>query len=272
MNWRTLDMALVKIYKERCNRDHICINECPAAVFTVGEDGFPVSDPESESRCISCGHCAAVCPKAALEWSGYDPLQLAPVESFGSDPARVLAALKSRRTVRKFSPEPIPPEMISQILNTSRYAPSASNIRPVKWLHLHGRQTLETVAGLTADAIADLPRYGAFTKMWRQGVDLITRGASSCVITYTEKSAGWNREDSAIAITYAEISAHALGLGTCWGGIIMRAAQMNPEIQRFLGLQEHETVTGVLFLGFPEVIFYRLPPRGQTDIRLISKE
>ncbi len=263
-------MALIKINKDRCNRDHICVNECPAAVFSVGEDGFPVSDPESESRCISCGHCAAICPKAVLEWSGYDPHRLVPVESFGSEPDRVLAALKSRRTVRKFSPEPVSPETVNQILDTSRYAPSASNIRPVKWLHLHGRRTLETVAGMTADALSDLPRYGNFSKMWHQGVDLITRGASSCVITYAEKSAGWNREDSTIAITYAEISAHALGLGTCWGGVIMRAAQMNPEIPKFLGLQEDEAVTGTLFLGFPEVRFYRLPPREKADIRLIQ--
>ncbi|MFH1964440.1 MAG: nitroreductase family protein [Acidobacteriota bacterium] len=263
-------MALVKIYKERCSRDHICVNECPAAVFIVGEDGFPVSDPESESRCIRCGHCAAVCPKAALEWSGYDPLRLAPVESFGVEPERVLAALKSRRSVRKFSREPVSPDMINQILDTSRYAPSASNIRPVKWLHLHGRSSLETIAGLTADAIAELPAYATFAKMWLKGVDMITRGAPSCVITYADKSAGWDREDSTIAITYAEISAHAMGLGTCWGGLVMRAAQLNPELRQFLGLKENEAVTGALFLGFPEVTFYRLPPREDTDIRIIS--
>lgn len=263
-------MALVKIYKERCNRDHICVNECPAAVFIVGEDGFPVSDPESESRCIRCGHCAAVCPKAALEWSGYDPLQLAGVEAFGAEPARVLKALKSRRSVRKFSPEPVSPDMITQILDTSRYAPSASNVRPVKLLHLHGRPSLEAIAGMTAEAISELPAYATFAKMWLKGVDMITRGAPSCVITYTDKSAGWNREDSTIAITYAEISAHAMGLGTCWGGLVMRAARMNPEIPEFLGLKENEAVTGVLLLGFPEVTFYRLPPREDPDIRVIS--
>ncbi|MCK5795391.1 MAG: nitroreductase family protein [Anaerolineales bacterium] len=263
-------MALIKINRDRCNRDHICVNECPAAVFSVGEDGFPVSDPESELRCISCGHCAAVCPKAALEWSGYDPLQLAPVVSFGAEPQRILSALKSRRSVRKFSSEPVSTEMISQILDTSRYAPSASNIRPVKWLHLHGRSSLETIAGMTAEAISSLPVYSTFTKMWHKGVDMITRGAPTCVLTYTNKSAGWNREDSAIAITYAEISAHALGLGTCWGGLVMKAAQLNPELQKYLGLQDNESVTGALLLGFPEVTFYRLPPRKDPDIRIIT--
>lgn len=264
-------MALVKIYKDRCNRDHICLNECPAAVFSIGEGGFPVSDPESEARCIRCGHCAAVCPKAALEWSGYDPLQLAPVESFGAAPERVLAALKSRRSVRKFSPQPLSHETINQILGTSRYAPSASNIRPVKWIHLHGRPVMEKIAGMTAAAIADLPRYGTFANMWYKGVDMITRGAPSCVLTYTEKSEAWGREDSAIAITYAEISAHSLGLGTCWGGLVTRATRLSPALHEFLGLRDNETATGALLLGFPEVTFYRLPPRGEANIKVIGE-
>ena len=262
-------MALVKIYKERCNKDYICVNECPAAVFKVGEDGYPLSDPEGELRCISCGHCAAVCPKAALEWSGHDPLQLAQVETFGADPERVITALNSRRSVRKFSPDPVPPEIVSQVLDTSRYAPSASNIRPVKWLHIHGRPAMETVASKTAEAIAELPAYGTFAKMWDKGVDMITRGASSCIITYTETPGGWDREDSAIGLTYAEIAAHSLGLGTCWGGLVTKAVKMNPELRNFLGLEENAAVTGALFLGFPEVTFYRLPPRKEVEIRTI---
>jgi len=265
-------MPLIKIHRERCNQDHICVNECPAAVFQVGEDGFPTSDPESEARCISCGHCASVCPKAALEWSGHDPLQLEPIADFGSAPSRVINALRSRRTVRKFSPEPVSLKEISQILDTAGYTPSASNLRPVKLVHLHGRQAMEKVGELTAEGIRDLPVYHTFSKKWYEGTDLITRGASSAIVTYAEESSPWGREDSAIAITYAEIAAHALGLGSCWGGLVVRASRINSELPRYLGLKENETITGALFLGYPEVQFYRLPPRRQPDTRRISEE
>jgi len=181
-----------------------------------------------------------------------------------------MAALKSRRTVRKFTPDPVPPEAISRILDTSRYAPSASNVRPVKWLHLHGRPVLEEIAGMTAAAIEDLPNYGTFSKMWKMGVDLITRGASSCILSYADDTAAWAVADSAIAITYAEISAHAMGLGSCWGGLVTRAARTNPDISRYLGLPEGHSVTGALFLGFPAVVFHRLPPREEPDIRIVT--
>lgn len=265
-------MALIKIYRERCNQDHICVGECPAAVFQVGEDGFPTSNPESEARCISCGHCASVCPKAALEWSGHDPLQLEPVADFGSAPSRVITALKSRRTVRKFSPEPVALEEIDQILDTVKYAPSASNLRPVKLVHLHGRQAMKRIGGFTAEGIKDLPVYHTFSKKWLEGIDLITRGASSAIVAYAEGTAPWGREDSAISITYAEIAAHALGLGSCWGGLVVRASRINPELSGYLGLEQGEVVTGALFLGYPEVEFYRLPPRQQPDIRRLSEE
>lgn len=263
-------MALAKINKNQCIRDYICVNECPAAVFVIGEDGFPLSDPAVESRCIQCGHCAAVCPKAALEWSGHDPLSLNPVLDFGAESSRVITAIRSRRTVRKFSPKPVSQQEINQVINSVSYAPSASNLRPVKLIHVDGRPALKDIASLTAAAITNIPGYGTFVKKWREGIDMITRGASSCVITYCDQSSPWGREDSAIAITYAEISAHALALGTCWGGLVVRASRENTGLKEYLGLNEEEIVTGVLYLGYPEVKFYRLPPREIPELRKIK--
>ena len=42
-------------------------------------------------------------------------------------PDAVLSLLKSRRSIRRYRPDPVPDEMVVQLLEAGRWAPSASN-------------------------------------------------------------------------------------------------------------------------------------------------
>src|SRR4030043_1490104 len=46
----------------------------------------------------------------------------------------VLKAIKSRRTLRRFKPNPIDAEMLQSILEAGRWAPSLSNLQPWKFI------------------------------------------------------------------------------------------------------------------------------------------
>src|SRR4030043_1563020 len=46
----------------------------------------------------------------------------------------VLSAIKNRRTVRKFKPNPIDEEKIQMILEAGRWAPSFSNLQPWRFV------------------------------------------------------------------------------------------------------------------------------------------
>ena len=45
-------------------------------------------------------------------------------------PESVLALLKGRRSIRLYKPDPVPDEMVEQLLEAGRWAPSASNRQP----------------------------------------------------------------------------------------------------------------------------------------------
>ena len=46
----------------------------------------------------------------------------------------VLNAIKSRRTIRRFKPDPIDEEKLQMILEAGRWAPSFSNLQPWKFI------------------------------------------------------------------------------------------------------------------------------------------
>src|SRR4030042_569382 len=46
----------------------------------------------------------------------------------------VLRAIKNRRTIRRFKPNPIDEEMLQMILEAGRWAPSFSNLQPWKFI------------------------------------------------------------------------------------------------------------------------------------------
>ena len=50
--------------------------------------------------------------------------------------SQVINAIKQRRSIRKYQPRPVPPEMIREILDAAKYAPSAHNAQPWRFIVL----------------------------------------------------------------------------------------------------------------------------------------
>ena len=46
----------------------------------------------------------------------------------------VLEAIKTRRSVREYSSRPIPPELLERMCQALRYAPSACNLQPWRFI------------------------------------------------------------------------------------------------------------------------------------------
>ena len=127
-------MATISIDRDRCTGCGVCAVVCPAGVVAVDDDGTPATVPERAQFCIECGHCEAFCPSGALAHGAGDGIR----EEAGGVPPEMLGRyLKSRRSVRHYTDEPVPRETIEAILDVARYAPSGGNRQPVGWLVVH---------------------------------------------------------------------------------------------------------------------------------------
>lgn len=258
----------IQIDPERCDRDGLCIKECPVNLISFGPDGLPVGIPEAAERCIMCGHCISVCPTAALTLAGLPPEKLPALEEgLTVTPEAAEQLLRSRRSVRCYRKKPVERELLLRCIDTARYAPSGMNAQPLSWVVAEGRERMLELAGLTADALPRLPYFMGFLAAWEKGQDVLLRGAPNLVAVHAETSGYDHTVDGAIALTHFELAAHAHGLGTCWAGLLMLAAKDSPELKAALGIPEGHRVLGALMAGYPRHGFKRLPPRKAAKVR-----
>ena len=101
-----------------------------------------------ERKCAGCGPCAGDCPSACLRAEGGKAGAREGLEGAGEsavpmteiDSAAFLAAIKSRRSIRRFTGQPVEEEKINAILDAGRYAPTGANAQGVACTILGGRQ------------------------------------------------------------------------------------------------------------------------------------
>lgn len=113
--------------------------------------------------------------------------------------SQLLETLEHRRSQRRYTGEPIEKELLDQIVKAGNLAPSSRNLRPVEIIVITDPEMLEK--------ISHSREYGA--------KHVANAGACIVVIGNAELSDTWI-EDCTIALSYMNLMADHLGLGSCW--------------------------------------------------------
>lgn len=269
-------MALL-IEGEKCNKCGICTEECPANLIKiVDEESLPFWVRGAEAACLNCGHCVAVCPSAALELNSMPLAACVSVQKeLHPTHEQIEQFLKSRRVIRAYREEPVEHEKIVKMLDIARYSPSGHNDQPVQWLVIENKEKVRQLAQMTIDWLGGLPQrepelakrfaVKAVTRAWEKGIDKITRGAPQLVIAHMEKDSIRN-SDCYIALTYLELAAYSMGIGTCWAGYIHAAAANSEIFARAMELPEGNAMFGGMMIGYPKHKFPRIPARNVARV------
>lgn len=270
-------MAIVTVDAGLCIHDGCCIPACPRDLLIFDENKVPYLPQEKEQRCTRCGHCAAVCPVFAIRVDVAKGEDITPIrKEYAVGPAQADQLLQSCRSVRRFTGKAVPQEDIAAILQTARLAPSGGNNQMVRWAVLRDRQAVAKAADYIAewfDTVArHNPKHAAryaidnILQRYRAGKDVLLRGAPNAVLAYTSDKAAWGPVDSAIALTYFNLAAHARGVGSCWGGYLIRAACEHPPLREYLGIPEGCTVQGAMVFGYPSIRYRSIPVRNPLQV------
>ena len=93
------------------------------------------------------------------------------------------------------------------------------------------------------------------------GVDRICRGAPHLIVAHADKNWGFGAEDTALALSYLELYAPTLGLGSCWAGYFYSAVNAYPPLFQALKLPAKHKAFGAVMVGYPAYSYRRLPAR-----------
>jgi nitroreductase len=241
------------------------------------ETGFPDIIPGSESGCLECGHCVAVCPHDALSHIRI-PIEQSPAirKDLDLNEPQAVQFLRSRRSVRHFKDKPVEAARIQRLIETARYAPTAGNGQLVEWLVINDRSRIKEIAGLTINwlreliknpqVIANTPYLAVAVAAWDAGNDSVLRGATAVVIAMAPKEAMNGIVDITLALSYLDLFAPVLGLGACWAGLLQGAMLNAPAVKAAVGIPESYPHHYPIMVGYPEFGFHRLPERKAPKI------
>lgn len=278
-------MEFLRIDRSACTGCGLCSRACPLHLLIQEEPGEPpVARKGKEEACIACGHCMSVCPGEALEVGRLSARDFAPVRrELRVNPEQAVQFLRTRRSVRAYSDQAVSREELLAVLDAARWAPSGHHSQPVRWTLLATRDAVIEAASLTAgwmkglveagDPLAAALHLDGVVRAFANGKDLICRGAPALALALAPQpgtSAPMPQEDAIIAVTYAELAAHGLGLGACWAGYVTFAAGRHEPLRRYLEVPVGYAVYGGLMLGRPAFRYSAIPPRKELEVTIKS--
>lgn len=150
-------------------------------------------------------------------------------------PESLLALLKGRRSIRRYLPDPVPENMVHQLLEAGRWAPSAANRQPWAFIVVQDetiRRGVAQQAGFLFTRWAHAEEAPLLIVLCADGRNPVDRPLL--------------RENVGLAGAQIMLQAKSLGLGSCWIGALDRKA-----IADLLKLPDHMEIVGLLTVGFP---------------------
>jgi nitroreductase len=162
----------------------------------------------------------------------------------------ILDAVRERRSIRKFKPDPIPEDVVEKLKEALIWAPSAGNLQARKFYFIFDDKIKERLASaaLNQRFIAKAP------------LSIVACTDSNIRIHYGERGVSlYTIQDVAASIMGMMLVAHEEGLGSVWVG-----AFHEQEVSRILNLPDNLRPVAIIPVGYPSAI-PRAPER-------ISKE
>ncbi len=172
----------------------------------------------------------------------------------------LMKGIKERRSVRKFQDKKIPREVIEEIVEAARFAPSWKNTQIVRYFVVDDKEKIAELAG-------EKCTYG-FT----YNIKTLAGAGAIAVLTYVEGISGyekdgsfstqkgdrWQMFDAGIAAQTFCLAAFEKGVGT-----VIQGYFDEEEIKKVLGIPENQKIGAVIPMGYPLDGEIKAPPRKE---------
>lgn len=273
-----VNMTKIIIDTDLCTGCRNCSSFCPYGILILNEDkGVAEVNPQIAAFCSKCGHCGAICPVRAItvEYDGAG--KIPDVQNIALPDRKQIARLfTSRRSIRAYKKDRVPREILEELLDIVRYAPTGMNGQSVRWLVIDDPAELhsfiEGIIDWSRDVVKNdptnilAPILPMIIQTWEQGIDRICHGAPHLIIAYGHKDIPVCYTDSIIALTHLDLAAPVFGLGTCWAGIVQIALMSSPELMKKLALPADMVPQYGMMIGYPDCKYTSIPSRNKIDI------
>ncbi|MDI6762727.1 MAG: nitroreductase family protein [Thermodesulfobacteriota bacterium] len=282
-----------KVIESLCIGCERCVAVCPSFVLDMADEKPKVLRGE---WCIGCGHCGAVCPSEAILYHERLPEKNPNGgEAQAVSPEVLDLLIRERRSVRNYTPDPVPKQILEKILEAGRYGPTGTNSQNVHYVVLtspdqieqlremtlrfgdqifsrvqswFGSFFLSLVAGeKTVEYLRDsLPKMMVAREQINRGKDRLFFHAPAVMIAHAESWDSSSSFNCSVALYNCSLMAHALGLGCCFNGFLVNAVNHDRKIKRWLSIPADHRCYSAMALGYPNMKYERLVSRHPPKV------
>lgn len=171
----------------------------------------------------------------------------------------VINSILTRRSIRKYKDTQVSDEDLNTILECAQYAPSGMNNQGWYFTVVQNKDMLKKIKTVVSEALAKPADFDPFYN-------------SPTIIIVSNSSNITPEADSALAIENIFLSAHSLGIGSCWINIL-NGLRDNPKVQELfkeLQIPENSTVYGSVSLGYNAGEEPSAPPRKTGTVTILK--
>jgi nitroreductase len=147
-----------------------------------------------------------------------------------------LETIFNRRSIRKYTDQPVEPEKLDLLLQAAMSAPTAMNCKPWEFIIVTDQQKLS---------------------QFRKRLIFGNRNAPAAIVICGNPSLSLNPvarlfwvQDCSLAGENILIAATGLGLGTVWVGV-HPVSEFVHVVRQIVGLPKHITPLGLIYIGYP---------------------
>ncbi len=151
----------------------------------------------------------------------------------------VMEAIFERRSIRKFTDQMIPDDILEQLVEAALHAPSG-----------RGDKTWKFTVVTNADLIRKLAD-GISRQLNRQGYNMYN--PTVLIIPSNLRDSRFGKEDDACALQNIFLAAHAYGVGSCWINQLQGICDtdiIRPILDE-MGIPADHVIYGMAALGYP---------------------
>jgi nitroreductase/NAD-dependent dihydropyrimidine dehydrogenase PreA subunit len=312
-NMDDIHMGVMKVNKNKCNKCELCIQNCPFKCWEKSEEGYPVLKEKYE--CFSCYNCKIACPNNAISIietyhvdAGFfktEPfplpaeMPLAPKDAEGNPTEwnEIEKAVLNRRSVRNFKETPVPEPLIQRILEAGRFAPSAGNCQPWKFVVITNEAMIKEIDKVAINIITTVyntylndksvkalegmvkgpPSSGgsADPRVILGGMGAVARGelvpslnAPAAILLLADQRAIGNPHlNTGICGQTMNLVANSLGIKACWSGFFGLGASSHPKLKTEFGIEYPWICISSLCLGYPKFKQEGIVPRELRPVK-----
>jgi nitroreductase len=266
---------------QTCSGCARCVEACPECILELHEKR-PRFEPGADGDCIACGHCVMACNTGAARHSAFTDADFFPLEKGKVGFEALLSLLAARRSVRRFKDEPVARELIDKVIEATATAPMGFPPHTTEVLAFGDRARIQefiphmikgyaSIEGTLGNPIGRFfvkravgaPLFKALEthvvpvtrrarKLYQEReLERFLWKAPALLLFHADRFATSNLENTWIAVTYAMLAAHTLGLGTLVNGLLPPIVDRSKELRLKLGIPRDNQVQAALLLGHP---------------------